>query len=161
MYAGEGQRIALALKGGRDKQIRLYEAGPLMAEKMTDAENNLNPRQFAFVEALADGATRAEAIQKAGISERTARRYLNLPEVQAALHTAQDEALRALGQRLTSASDKALDLLIEVVGSKKVNIHARIRAAGIILAQRQKFMELVDLAARVAILEARLSEETN
>lgn len=120
------------------------------------AEKTLDWRKAKVAEALAAGLTKAAAANEAGVSESTARRYAELPEVQEAVRKAESARLVALSRKLTDASDQALDVLIAAMTDAKNSANTRIRAALGILQYRKEFYELTAVQTQLDDLEARL-----
>lgn len=129
-----------------------------MSLNTSNAADPLSAEQRRAVMVLAQGGTIADAARAADRTERTIYRYLQEPHVTAALRAAEQEKIGELSRKLTGASDKALDVLIDVLddpaGTYKAG--AKLRAAALVLQHRAAFYELSELADRLAALEKRL-----
>jgi phage terminase small subunit len=118
----------------------------------------LTAKQRKFVSAMMTARTVGEAAKVAGISERTARRYLRNEAVRAALSQALDDALGSVTRQVVQKMTRALGTLEQVHADKLQPASARVSAARAILEAGPKLREAVDLAERVTRLEERLSE---
>ena len=118
------------------------------------AENDgLTPKRRRFVAALMSSRTRAAAARVAGISEKTAERWVKDAAIKAALAEAQSGALTQVTRQLVDAMTKALETLESVHLDSDNAASARVSAARAILDGGLKYVELVDLTERVAKLE--------
>ena len=105
----------------------------------------------AFVAEVAVGTPIGEAARRAGMSERTGRRRMELPEVRAQVREARDRLLDAHLGRLTRLTDAALDTLTDLLACN--NDPVRLGAARAVLEHRMRLEQQQDLSARVAALE--------
>ena len=119
---------------------------------------NLSARQGRFVSALMTAASIEAAAKAAGIGRRTAFRYLANPGVKSALSRALDDAMGAATRRAVQAMSGALETLEAVHADGEAPTGARVAAARAILEAGPKLREALDLAQRVAELEAKLSQ---
>lgn len=113
----------------------------------------LDRKQEQAIAALLSQPTVEAAANAAGISEKTLKNWLALPEFQAAYRAARQDILDRTVVRLLAASGKAIDTL-------EANLCAprpgdQIRAAQTILSHATAGVELLDLAERVKALEER------
>ncbi len=134
---------------------RIERQGEQMAENGRNWPGSLTPRQQRFVEALLESAGVAEAARRAGIGERTARRYLKQPGVQAAILEAQQARVEALSRELQQIAGESLAVLRQALQDKSAHWSARLRAVNIALTQLLRVMELVDLERRVQMPDAQ------
>lgn len=118
--------------------------------------NGMSIRQTSFVAALAQGRTGLEAARIAGISERQARRWMTLPEVQAAIARVRDELLEQATARAVGYCVNALDTLNDLVNDSEVLASARVAASRAILDTALRYSEVLGLAERVVKLETAL-----
>jgi len=125
------------------------------------AKPDLAGRKAAFVAALTAGMTQIEAARSLGVGPRTCRRYYADPQVRAALKAAQDDGLSDIVRRLNSGSQAALAVLLGVMNDAGEPGSVRIRAAQIWLEAAFRARELLDLAARLAVLENIMKENEN
>lgn len=116
----------------------------------------LTAKQSQFLAALMTTPTVERAAAVAGISTRTAWRWLRLPEVQAALRDVQDETLRAATRQAVAAIGMAVATLEAVMANPGAPAGAKVSAARTILDAAAKLTETADLARRISDLEARL-----
>ena len=122
---------------------------------------NLTPGQRRLVAAMLTARSVPEAAKTAGVSLRSARRWLQVPAVKADLSAALDVALAETARRTVAAMGGALDTLEEIHGDREQPAAARVSAAGRILETGPKLAELQDLARRLAELEERIAEAEN
>jgi hypothetical protein len=119
---------------------------------MTVRGKSARQREQAIA-ALLERPTITEAARAVGIGEKTLRRWLAEPEFKAAYQDAREQTLRmAVGrlQGLLARAGEALDRAM-VCGTPSVEV----RAAGVVIQEAFKGVELLDLAERVATLERR------
>jgi transposase-like protein len=119
---------------------------------MTARATSERKREQAIA-ALLERPTITEAAGAVGIGEKTLRRWLAEPEFKAAYRDAREQTLSmAVGrlQALLARAGEALDRAM-VCGTPSVEV----RAAGIVIQEAFKGVELLDLAERVAALEKR------
>ena len=119
---------------------------------------SLNRRQRKFAAALSVAPSVEAAATVAGISERTAYRYLQEPSVKALLTRALDNAQGQATRRVVGEMTAALDTLAAIHADKEARASARVSAARAILSAGPVLREALDLAGRVAELEERLAE---
>jgi hypothetical protein len=106
-----------------------------------------------FVTALLSHAGVPDAARAAGISVRTAWRWMRDPAVQARLREIRKDAMNAAMVRLQEAASGAVDCLCEVQREGESE-SARVSAARCILEQALRAAEVGDLEERLAKLEA-------
>jgi hypothetical protein len=119
---------------------------------MTGGAKASRKREQAIA-ALLERPTISEAARAVGIGEKTLRRWLAEPEFKAAYQDIREQALRiAVGhlQGLLASAAEALERAM-TCGTPGVEV----RAAGIVIQEAFKGVELLDLAERVAALETR------
>lgn len=119
-------------------------------------ETGLSARKRAFVAAMAAGLTQTEAAATVGVKDRTARRYMADPLVRAELARAQDGILSQVTLRMEAGSNRALDVLDEVMQDKSMPPSVRVRAALGWLEHHWRARELHTLTERVEALEQKL-----
>ena len=81
----------------------------------------LSIRKRRFVQALLSGLSPAEAGAQVGVSERTARRWLGDPLVQASLRELQGEALRQASRLAGQGALEALSTLRELARDRNIS----------------------------------------
>lgn len=120
--------------------------------------DELKPRQARFAAALLVARSVAEASELVGVSERTGRRWVELPQVRDALHAAESEAMDAAVRRAVGGMGAAVDALLEVCRDGDVPPGARVSAARTLLDAAVRLWEARELDERVTLLEVRVSE---
>ncbi len=113
----------------------------------------LSGKQKRFVAALAAAGSVREAAALAGIGERTAWRYLGLPDVRAELGRIQDGVLSEATAACIRGMSGALATLESVMADPMASASARVAAARAILDAAARLAELQTFAQRIAKLE--------
>ena len=119
--------------------------------------DSLTGKQRRFAMALIAAPTVDDAAELAGISQRTAYRYLQTPEVRRAVASNHDVVLGEVARRLAREMGGALDVLVGVMRDKSAPGSTRVSAARGVLDAGLRLTEMVTLAQRVADLEASLA----
>jgi hypothetical protein len=101
--------------------------------------------------ALAAGATITAAAREAGVSERTIRRRLELPEYRMELSRMRSKLLDAAVGQLVEASTKAVATLVELLGARSENVRAI--AAKAIIEYGLSLQEAIETQTRITTLE--------
>jgi phage terminase small subunit len=122
--------------------------------------DSLTTRQRKFVAALLATRTIEEAAIAAGISERTAYRYLQKPAIKRALGQTLDAVLGQVSRRVVKEMGSALDTLKEIHEKAAEKAAPRVSAARAILDAGPRLREALDLADRVAELERQVEKNT-
>lgn len=119
-------------------------------------EKPLSARQEAFIAALLKPMTVDAAAKVAGVSDRTAHRWLRLPHVQLALETARHEAFDSALEELRAGVAVAITTLLKVMTSDDSRAYVRVQAAAIWLQTALQVHKMSDLEAKVSELETLL-----
>jgi len=119
----------------------------------------LSPRQHRFVAAMMVARTVAEAAASVGVTERTAYKYLARREVKQALSDALDQAMSQATRLVVGSMADALETLQRIHTDEEAPSGSRVAAARAILASGPQLREALDIAERVAELEAKLQQE--
>jgi AcrR family transcriptional regulator len=114
---------------------------------------DLHRRKLQLVQALAAGLPVVEAAERAGISPRTAYRYLRDEAVVQALQSIERELLQTLARRLATLAVRATEALERALQDDGVPWSVRVRAADALLDHAEKLAYLARLEERVAELE--------
>jgi hypothetical protein len=96
------------------------------------AENSRKPN-FQLVLAIAAGASTAEAAERAGMAERTARRHLARPDVRAEVAQARERLLDAAVGALADSAVEAVKVLRELMRDRESPPQVRAGAARTLL----------------------------
>ena len=115
----------------------------------------LTRRQARFIAALFECASVGDAARLAGISERSASRYLADSGVRAELLERQSGMLAAASARLVAGMPASADVLIAIQSDSTVAPAVRVSAARAVLGAGLRLAELYTLAERVSELETR------
>lgn len=108
-------------------------------------------RQDRALIALLTTATRKEASEQAGISERTLYKYLNDTGFKTAYRAACNDLMTESTAEIQKAVKKAVTTLIEAMDND--NVFARISASKALLDYGLKYTEIVDFEDRLRKLE--------
>lgn len=113
----------------------------------------LSARQEAFIAAMLQAPSIAAAAQLAEIADKTARRWLDLPEVQAALQAARRQMFSDGMTELKGAISLAVRTLVRLAKDDDTPASVRVRAAEILIRQGIEAHTVQELEARIAELE--------
>lgn len=116
----------------------------------------LRGRQATFVALLISGYSVLDAGKVIGVSERTARRWLTLPEVKQALAEAQGAVLAQASREATAALGQAIATLRKVMAADSASPSARTQAARAVLEHATRLYESAVLTERVTALENKI-----
>jgi hypothetical protein len=120
---------------------------------VSEPTTTLSVQQQQAIVALLAGKRHVEAAEAAGVSVSTLRRWHGEPDFIEAYRAMRRDAFEAAIARLQTAASQAVDTLIGSLAAKR---HTdRIKAAQVILIQANRGVETVDLAERLAKLEAQ------
>jgi len=123
-----------------------------------NADEPLTPKQFKAIDAILSAGTREEAATRAGVSERTLRRWLNTDTFRSELRRQRTRMLDATASILTvgsAACARALVAIATAGGGPRDNV--RVSAARAVLDLAAKAEELSTLSARLDALEAAVA----
>jgi len=123
------------------------------------SNGTLTTKKRVFIAALSTCTTVRAAAKKAGIGERTAWRWLDDPDIKAAVNERQTEVLAQVTRVTVASMTEALDVLRGIMLDVNNPPTPRVTAARAILETGLRFKELVELAERIARLEARIDGE--
>lgn len=116
----------------------------------------IKPRQQEFINALFSYPTKRAAAVACGVSERTARGWLQRDDVKAAIAEAGREALRMAAARAAGSTESAVSALAGIIDDGENSARDRVAAARAVLGWALQASEAVDVESRLAELEARL-----
>jgi hypothetical protein len=117
-------------------------------------QHDITPKQAAYIAGRLEGKTISQASSSSGVAERTGQRWEAMPAVRAALAAGADDLLAEAARRAKLKLGAALDTLAAIMGSEAAPVGIRVAAARAILTEGPRLIELGDLAARLAALEA-------
>lgn len=112
--------------------------------------------QRQAIDALAAGASRAQAATIANRTERTLGRWFEDPAFADALSAITDQAIHDAGRRLATTLDRAVDTINELLADDETPAHVRLRAAQLAIDGAVRLTEFADLAERINRLEEKL-----
>lgn len=116
----------------------------------------VSARKAHFVECYVTRPTVKAAAEAAGISRRTAERYLSDGCVKVAIGALQGERLRQASANVAAAMGEAVKVLRDVMTDDTAPASTRANAAARLLEGGLRLTELVSLSERLDDLEARL-----
>ena len=102
--------------------------------------------------ALLTSTTRKEAAEKAGISYRTIRTYLQDAEFAAEYRQRKGEIVDDAARRLTNAMQKAIEVLENATDGKRTTA-AALKASKLVLEYSARFITISDIMARLDAME--------
>lgn len=124
----------------------------------------LSQRQELAISALLTEPSLLDAAQRAGIGERTLRRWLHAPEYQAfqvAYRSAKRSVVEQAITQVQQATGKAVTTLLAVMDDPRSAASAKVSAAKAVLEQAIRAVEIDDLETRIAALEAQNRERSS
>ena len=124
---------------------------------MSENDRKIRPGEDRLVTALAAGKSIAEAAADAGISERTARRWLDESELRQRVEDARRELTSQALAQLSGAAADAVTTLKDLLTSESDN--TKLGAARAILANLISLKDHHELEERIAKLETQLSQK--
>lgn len=107
----------------------------------------------AAIASLLATSTIHEAADQCGVSERTLKRWLAMPEFQAAFSEAKSDMLKAATSKLRREAGAAVDVLSSVAGDTEAPAASRVTAGRALLELAFKSHETEVLEERIAALE--------
>jgi AcrR family transcriptional regulator len=119
---------------------------------------DLHRRKLQLVQALASGLSVSEAAKQAGVSVRTAYRYLGDPMAVEALQSIERELLQTLARRLAALAVRATEALERALQDDGVPWSVRVRAADALLDHAEKLAYLARLEERLSELESEVHD---
>lgn len=125
---------------------------------MTDLREKLTPKQTIALTALLAGRTVEAAAQEAKVTGTTVHRWLADSDFQTAQRAGRRELAHTALGLLQTATRAAVGVVVELMTDKTKPASVRLRAAQIVIENTTKWMELDDLATRIAALEAAAQE---
>lgn len=114
----------------------------------------MTPNEERALSALLTSKTKLEAAEKAGITDRTMRRYFSNPEFCRRYREAFAGVLQDATRRAQQLLEPALSTLQTVMEDEELPAQARINAAKIILDCSARMTEQNDILAQLRELEA-------
>ncbi len=111
-------------------------------------------KQEQVIAALLTQRNTEEAARTAGVAHTTVLRWMKLPEFQAAYREARRSAFSQSIGRLQQACTAAVSTLLKVMVDPGSPASTRVRAADSVLNHSKHAIEIEDIEARLAALEA-------
>ncbi len=131
------------------------------ADTGQDEESRLSPRQVLFVDAIAAGEVSCHAAELAGVCARTARRWRQRPEIQAAVRSRLNDSLGSARAILAQGSARAAKSLVDMSDGEADATSPKVAASRAVIEQATNLAAVEELQARLAELEARLPGTSN
>jgi transposase len=98
--------------------------------RQNSTESTLTPKQLEVIQAIAGGASKAEAARRADVDRTTIYTWLkNDPDFEAVLTLARCECADATKARLRELADDAVKTVSEIMKSKEIPAGVRLKAA--------------------------------
>lgn len=128
-----------------------------MSENVRSTENSeLTEKQEMLITALLSLPTIEAASKAVGISDRTARRWFQLPHFQEAYRVAKSLAFDEALEGLRDHTKDAIDRIKSIMDGTEVDPAVRLRAAHIVLQNAIQVHKMEVLEQRIAELEEAL-----
>jgi hypothetical protein len=121
---------------------------------MADSERKLSRKQEEAIVALLSTRSVEEAAKACNTPPRTLYRWLNDRELDKAYRAARRKAFGQATARLQHGASAAATTLLKVMLDQGTPASTKVRAAECVLAHSAKAIEIEDIEARVAALEA-------
>jgi len=125
-----------------------------------DSFAGLNHRQSQAIIALMSEPSIERAALKAGINERTLRRWMDVPDFQCAYRAARRQTFNQAIGLVVKYATLAVSTLVQTMADKDASHHAKVAAATAILKFGREGIELDDLAGRIEAIESSLNTNT-
>jgi hypothetical protein len=116
--------------------------------------SKLERKQEEVIAALLTQRNTEEAARTAGVGHTTLLRWMKLPEFDSAYREARRLAFRQSVARLQQASSAAVSTLLKVMVDPSSPASTRVRAADSVLSHAKHAIEIEEIEARIAALEA-------
>jgi len=121
-------------------------------------ENDLTARQRRFIDALLTSRSTREAAHKVGIGEKTAYRWLRLPQVRKAVSELESDLLSEVVRRLLSMQAEAVDELQELLRDPKLPAGSRLRVIESVIGNLLKMRSAAEFEQRLQNLESMVQK---
>ena len=128
------------------------------ASPSPEETDGLSPAEVRFVEMSASGESMETMATALGVCARTLRRWKKRPEVASAIRERTSEAMALARAILASAANRAARELDRLATEAEPD-NARIAACRAVLEGAVKLVEIEELQARLAALEASLGNQ--
>ena len=145
--------------------LHLLEAVPAVSEtgRILDDDDGdgetLSAREIRFVDALATGRSPSEAAKEIGLSDRSGRRWRKKPEIIEAVRARLSENIATGKSILAAGMAKAATGLVSMASGETPAEAARVSACRAVTEGAVKLCEVAELEARLAALEAQLTND--
>ena len=145
--------------------LHLLEAVPAVSEtgRILDDDDGdgetLSAREIRFVDALATGRSPSEAAREIGLSDRSGRRWRRKRELIEAVRARLSENIATGKSILASGMAKAATGLVDMASGATPAEAARVSACRAVTEGAVKLCEVAELEARLAALEAQLTND--
>jgi len=117
---------------------------------------SLTARQAKALSALLTCSSLADAAQASGIPERTLYRYLRTPHFADCYREARGEQVRQAVAQMQRVAEKAAATLEAIMADPMAKPTARVMAARTVLDTALRAVEIENLEARLAAIEAKV-----
>jgi hypothetical protein len=145
--------------------LHLLEAVPAVSEtgRILDDDDGdgetLSAREIRFVDALATGRSPSEAAREIGLSDRSGRRWRRKRELIEAVRARLSENIATGKSILAAGMAKAATGLVSMASGETPAEAARVSACRAVTEGAVKLCEVAELEARLAALEAQLTND--
>ena len=118
-----------------------------------------NVQRQAVLDSIIAGGSVKQAAAAGTVSEKTVRRWLDVPQFAAEVAGARKAVSKRIMAAVTSRAVQATEVLEEIMGNQKASPYARVQAAKSILDIAFKAIETSEIIERIEQLERHAEEE--
>ena len=136
----------------------MAETGQVQDDIDEPAET-LSARETRFIDALAIGRSPSEAAKEIGLSDRSGRRWRKKAEIAEAVRVRLSENIAVGKSILAAGMAKAATGLVDMASGTAPAESARVAACRAVTDGAIKFLEMEELQARLAELEAQIGQQ--
>jgi hypothetical protein len=130
-----------------------------VAKSKEQPSDALTSKQEKAIVALLSEGTTKEAASKAGVTETTLWRWLQLPEFQSRYHAMRRQLVEVAISELQSNASAAVRRLRAIIDDEQAPVSSQVAAARIIIEQSIVGIEKMDLVERMDNLEKWAKEQ--
>lgn len=120
--------------------------------------SGITPKQRRAISLLVTGRSARDIAAAIGVHENTIYMWGKTLEFQAALHEAENEAMRGVTRSLLALADKATGTLESVMDNARALDSSKVRAADIVIGRLLQTRELLELEERIKRLEDQIGQ---
>lgn len=120
----------------------------------------MTPKQVRFLSELFQSSSVAEAIQKSGVAESTAYRWMREnDEFKREYNSRKTQALDEVATQMQVGFSEAVQKLMEIIRNDRVSAQVKVNAIDCLFRNAKPLMEEVNILNRLNEVEARIQAE--